>query len=269
MRGCGCAPPRAAGSSGTSARTFKKDGTRIFVESHVFPLRDPEGNVIGVIGTARDITSRRKAELERLQLERQLLQAQKMDTIGTLAGGVAHEFNNILSAIIGNMELAVLENPEDQTYKDYHRNVLMSSWRARDLVKRLLSFSRSHEPERRPVRIDQLVAEAASLIRATLPATIELDIEPAPGGHGHPGGRERAPAGAPESRCERGLRDARAARHPHLRHAHRGLRRTPRMRADPASRGPVPGARCGRHRVRGSKPGTSPRSSTPSSRPSP
>jgi len=156
---------------------FKKDGTRIFVESHVFPLRDPRGRVIGVIGTARDITSRRKAEHERLQLERQLLQAQKMDTVGTLAGGVAHEFNNILSAIIGNMELAVLENPEDQIYKDYHRNVLMSSWRARDLVKRILSFSRSHEPERRPVRIDQLVAEAASLIRATVPATIELDIE--------------------------------------------------------------------------------------------
>jgi PAS domain S-box-containing protein len=156
---------------------FKKDGTRIFVESHVFPLRDPRGRVIGVIGTARDITSRRNAELERLQLERQLLQAQKMDTIGTLAGGVAHEFNNILSAIIGNMELALLENPDDQTYKEYHRNVLTSSWRARDLVKRLLTFSRSHEPERRPVRIDRLVAEAASLIRATLPATVELDTE--------------------------------------------------------------------------------------------
>ena len=156
---------------------FRKDGTRIFVDSHVFPLRDANGTVIGVIGTARDITARRMAELDRLQLERQLHQAHKMETIGTLAGGVAHEFNNILSAIIGNIELAMLENPNDQTYKEYHRNVLISSWRARDLVTRILSFSRIHEPERRPVRMGQFVADAANLIRATLPATIELDIE--------------------------------------------------------------------------------------------
>jgi PAS domain S-box-containing protein len=158
---------------------FRKDGTRIFVDSHVFPLRDPAGHVIGVIGTARDITARKVAEFDRLQLERQLQQAQKMETIGTLAGGVAHEFNNILSAIIGNIELAMLENPDDPTYKDYHRNVLTSSWRARDLVKRLLSFSRSHEPERRPLQLGRFVADAANLIRATLPATVELSLEPA------------------------------------------------------------------------------------------
>jgi len=158
---------------------FRKDGTRIFVDSHVFPLRDPAGNVIGVIGTARDVTARKVAEFDRLQLERQLQQAQKMETIGTLAGGVAHEFNNILSAIIGNIELAMLENPNDQIYKDYHRNVLTSSWRARDLVKRLLSFSRSHEPERRPLQLGQFVTDAANLIRATLPATVELSLEPA------------------------------------------------------------------------------------------
>lgn len=157
---------------------FRKDGTRIFVESGVFPLRDSSGKVIGVIGTAHDITERRKAEDERLQLQRQLFQAQKMETVGTLAGGVAHEFNNILSAIIGNIELAMLENPEDRVYKDYHANVLASAWRARDLVKRILSFSQGHEPERRPVQMPQIIVEAVGLIRATLPATVELRLIP-------------------------------------------------------------------------------------------
>jgi PAS domain S-box-containing protein len=159
---------------------FRKDGTRIFVESRVFPLRNATGAVIGVIGTAHDITARRQAELDRLRLERQLLQAQKLETIGTLAGGVAHEFNNILSAIIGNIELAMLEDPGDQVYREYHRNVLVSSWRARDLVKRILSFSRGHEPERRPVQLRQVASEAFSLIRVTLPATVELRLNPGP-----------------------------------------------------------------------------------------
>jgi signal transduction histidine kinase len=159
---------------------FRKDGSRIFVESRVFAFRDAAGNVIGVIGTAHDITARRQAELDRLQLERQLLEAQKRETIGTLAGGVAHEFNNLLAAIIGNTQLALLANPDDRTAKEFHEGVLRSSWRARDLVKRLLSFSRSHEPERRPIQPAQVLAEAASLIRASLPATVELAVDPAP-----------------------------------------------------------------------------------------
>jgi PAS domain S-box-containing protein len=160
---------------------FRKDGSPIFVDSHVFPFRDPAGNVIGVIGTAHDITARRQAELDRLQLERQLLQAQKLETVGTLAGGVAHEFNNLLATIIGNTQLAMLANPEDRTAKEFHESILQSSWRARDLVKGLLSYSRSHEPERRPVRPAQVLAEAARLIRMTLPATVELEVDPAPG----------------------------------------------------------------------------------------
>ena len=86
---------------------YRKDGTQIFVESRVFALRDIAGRTVGVIGTAHDITARKKSEQDRLQLERQLLHAQKHETIGTLAGGVAHEFNNLLTSIMGNTELAV------------------------------------------------------------------------------------------------------------------------------------------------------------------
>ncbi len=162
---------------------FRKDGTRIYVESRVFALRDGAGKVVGVIGTAHDITARRQAELERIQLERQLLQAQKMETVGTLAGGMAHEFNNILTAIIGNTELALLTDPDNAVHRKYHESVLRSSRRARDLVQRVLAFSRCEEPKRIPVRLGHVVSEAAELIRATLPSTIELGFDadsPAP-----------------------------------------------------------------------------------------
>ena len=159
---------------------FRKDGTRIFVDSRVFAIRDPEGRITGVIGMASDITARRQAELDRLQLERQLLQAQKMETIGTLASGVAHEFNNILAVIIGNIELAEMIDPEDRTYREHHDIVLRCSRRARDLVQRMLSFSRAHDLERRPVQLALVVAEAAKLIRVTLPESVDLQLDPAP-----------------------------------------------------------------------------------------
>jgi PAS domain S-box-containing protein len=174
---------RTAATSGEfrhEREDFRKDGSRIFVDSRVFACRGADGKVIGVIGTAHDVTARHQAELERLQLERQLLQAQKMETIGTLAGGVAHEFNNLLAAIIGSTQLAMLANPEDRSTRECHESVLQSSWRARDLVKRLLSFSRVHEPGRNPVHPAQILAEAAQLIRATLPTTVELQLDQAP-----------------------------------------------------------------------------------------
>jgi nitrogen-specific signal transduction histidine kinase/CheY-like chemotaxis protein len=124
-----------------------------------------------------DITARRQAELDRIQLERQLLHSQKMETIGTLAAGVAHEFNNILATIIGNTEMALLLHPEDQSHRECHDAVLQSSGRARDLVQRILALSRRSEPERRPVQLARIVAEASSLIRATLPSTVELVTE--------------------------------------------------------------------------------------------
>ncbi len=158
---------------------YRKDGTRIYVESRVFAQRDVAGRVVGVIGTARDITARRRAEQERLELERQLLQAQKMETIGTLAGGVAHEFNNLLASIIGNVELAMLTHPDDTRFRGCHDAVLASSWRARDLVRRILTFSRSNDPERRLSQLHPLVTDGIRLIRAILPSTMEVACDPA------------------------------------------------------------------------------------------
>ncbi len=123
----------------------------------------------------RDVTVKKAAEIERAELLRQLIQAQRMDTLGALAGGIAHDLNNILAAIFGFTEVALASGVSDDA-KHYHRQVLKASERARELVKRILSFSRLHEPERSTVRLQDLITETAKFIRAALPVTVALDL---------------------------------------------------------------------------------------------
>ncbi|UCF83595.1 MAG: PAS domain S-box protein [Desulfobacteraceae bacterium] len=144
-----------------------KDGSaRLFNLSGGTNL-DSEGKVTGMVGLLKDIT-----EQQRLQM--QLQQAQKMEAIGTLAGGVAHDFNNILSAIIGYSELAGLEVAEGTKVKQNLMEVLRASQRAKDLVQQILSFSRQSKEELKPVEIRVIIKEALKLLRASLPATIEI-----------------------------------------------------------------------------------------------
>jgi PAS domain S-box-containing protein len=125
----------------------------------------------------RDTTIRKKAEEEKLKLERQLLQAQKLESLGVLAGGIAHDFNNILSAIGGYTEL-VLENEATQTdeNREFLLQVLKASNRAKDLVKQILTISRRSDQEFRPARVDLIVKEALKFLRASIPATIEIEF---------------------------------------------------------------------------------------------
>jgi signal transduction histidine kinase len=119
--------------------------------------------------------SKFRAEEEKANLETQLRQAQKLEAIGALAGGIAHDFNNILSIIVGHAEIAHDTNP-DGTAAGYSLDqVLKASNRARDLVNRLLTFSRHGEhQELQPVAIGFIIEEALKLLRATLPATVEI-----------------------------------------------------------------------------------------------
>jgi PAS domain S-box-containing protein len=144
-----------------------KDGSvRLFNLSGATNL-DSEGNIKGMVGLLKDIT-------EQQRIQTQLQQAQKMEAMGTLAGGVAHDFNNILSAIIGYSELALLEAPEGTKVKQNLTEVLRASQRAKDLVKQILSFSRQSEKELKPVEIRVIIKEALKLLRASLPSTIEI-----------------------------------------------------------------------------------------------
>ncbi len=137
-------------------------------------FNDTEGQVAGVVGIMLDITELKKAERERRQLELQLQQTQKMEALGTLAGGIAHDFNNILAAIIGYTEIVVADTPPKTTSHEYLKRVLEAGERARSLVKQILAFSRQGEMEPKPVQVKLIVKEVLKLLRASLPATIEI-----------------------------------------------------------------------------------------------
>ncbi|KKK75387.1 hypothetical protein LCGC14_2874220, partial [marine sediment metagenome] len=120
------------------------------------------------------IIERKQADEEKQKLEAQLVQAQKMEAIGTLAGGIAHDFNNILSAIIGYTELLKIKLSEDSSSQTALAKVLKAGLRARDLVFQILAFSRQGEQKLVPILIDPIVKEALTLIRSSIPTTIEI-----------------------------------------------------------------------------------------------
>jgi signal transduction histidine kinase len=121
-----------------------------------------------------DIAERERAALERVKLEEQLRQAQKMEAIGTLAGGIAHDFNNILAGIIGFADLGLQESTDPLATDQHFREILKAGQRARDLVRQILAFSRHREQDRKPLHLDDSVDEALRLVRASLPACIEI-----------------------------------------------------------------------------------------------
>jgi PAS domain S-box-containing protein len=153
-------------------RHKRKDGSLFDVVVSLNRVELSDGPHLQAI--VRDITDQKRVEKERQQLQKQLIQAQKMEAIGTLAGGIAHDFNNILSAIIGFTEISLRDVPPDSKLKDNLQRVLSAGIRAGDLVKQILTFSRQTEREIKPVQIKSIAKEALKLIRASLPATIEV-----------------------------------------------------------------------------------------------
>ncbi|MCZ2407000.1 MAG: response regulator [Burkholderiales bacterium] len=128
---------------------------------------------------ARDLTARKVAEERRQELEVQLRESQKMQAVGTMAGGIAHDFNNILHAILGNVALAKADARalgNDTTLMQSLREIDKAGRRARDLVSQVLTFSRNEAPERKPVRIDQVMRDTERLLRVTLPPAIALEV---------------------------------------------------------------------------------------------
>jgi PAS domain S-box-containing protein len=126
-----------------------------------------------LLGIGRDVSERKEAEARRAQLEVQLRQSQKREAIGTLASGIAHDFNNVLTAIMGQAQL--LWDEGDRATQVRATEILQAGGRARDVVRQLLTFARSTGQEHRPVRLPQVIGEALQLMRASIPASVQLE----------------------------------------------------------------------------------------------
>ena len=172
------------------------------------PLYDSQGVMTGSVHVAHDVTARRRAEealrkahdeleirvqertvelqnayeklaaemVERERLEEQLRQAHKMEALGTLTGGIAHDFNNILAAIMGFSEMSLDDAEPGSLLEKNLRHILNSSFRARDLIRQMLTFSRKTEYEIKPLPLTPLIKETAKLLRASIPTTVQIDV---------------------------------------------------------------------------------------------
>ena len=121
-----------------------------------------------------DITEHKRAENERQRLEAQLRQSQKLEAIGTLAGGMAHEFNNILAGLLGFATLLHREIPPESRAGSYVQQVRQAGLRAKELVQQLLTFSHTESFVREPLQVVSVVQEALALLRASLPSAFDI-----------------------------------------------------------------------------------------------
>ena len=152
------------------------NGPYKWVESATRLLYDVHGQSNGAIFGTRDIDRQVQVEKESKKLEKQLMQTQKLEAIGHLAGGVAHDLNNLLSPILGYAELLLGEETISTPHKNKLEQIHKAGLGARDLVRQLLAFGRKQTLEYKPVDINKTVKGFEKLIRRTIPEDIELEI---------------------------------------------------------------------------------------------
>jgi PAS domain S-box-containing protein len=160
----------------------RPDGEIRIVSTEAKPLFDDTGKVVKIAATQRDVTELRRAEQERKELAAQLQQSQKLEALGTLAGGIAHDLNNTLVPVLALAKLAMRGVPADSPQRRSLELIHQAGGRASDLVKQILAFSRKQPLARCGLRLDEALSDALTMLRPTIPSTISItsDVRPVP-----------------------------------------------------------------------------------------
>ncbi|MCX7823307.1 MAG: PAS domain S-box protein [Syntrophobacterales bacterium] len=161
-------------------RWIRKDGSIVWTELRNVAVHDESGNVIALEGIARDITESKKAQEEKYKLQEQLLQLQKIDSIGRLAGGIAHDFNNMLNVILGYGEIILSKLHPQDPLREYMNRIIEAGQRAANLTHQLLAFSRRQTLKPRITNINVLIQNMEDMLRRLIGEDIllELSLDP-------------------------------------------------------------------------------------------
>ena len=161
--------------SATETERIRKDGSRLHVSMLAAPILTGQGQIASY-AIFRDITERRLAEAERAKLESRLRQAERLEAIGTMAGGIAHDFGSVLTAILSYGDMAFQAAAPGDPVRRHIERVMNAAHRAKALINQILTYSRSTHGKRYVMRICDAVDEVLPLVRASLPAGVKLRV---------------------------------------------------------------------------------------------
>jgi PAS domain S-box-containing protein len=153
---------------------MRKDGSRFWASVVIDPIRDTAGNLIGFAKITRDLTERKNAQDALEQAQQQVFQAQKMEALGKLTGGVAHDFNNILAAIIGSLNLAKRRMAEGEDVTRFMDNAIQAAQRGATLTQRMLAFARKQQLDVQSVDVLDCVRDMTELLGRTIGPGINI-----------------------------------------------------------------------------------------------
>ena len=157
-----------------------KDGTLIDISATISPIRDQSGGITGVSAVTHDITARKKSEQDHAKLESQLQQSQKMEAIGLLAGGVAHDFNNQLGVILGYSDLELMKMDASQPHYAAFVEINKAADRSANLTRQLLAFARKQTVVPKVIDLNETISGMLKMLQRLIGENIHLSWQPAP-----------------------------------------------------------------------------------------
>ncbi|WLT31672.1 nitrogen regulation protein NR(II) [Geothrix sp. PMB-07] len=161
--------------------TLAETGQEVVLETLKTPMYDGHGVLIGVLGIGRDITEHTRLVSERARLETQLQQAQKMELVGRFAGGVAHDYNNMLGVILANADLALYGKPLEYPERKHLEEILRAARHSAELTRQLLAFARQQPVDPRMLDLNQSITELQAVLERLVGSEVQLRWSLAPG----------------------------------------------------------------------------------------